>query len=764
MRAKRCGSVFTESRLLPRFRSAVGKDFTVVIPHLEQVNTSGSRLSVGRLGGLLALFLATAVTLTACGGGQATSAAPIDGATTPTADNTQTSSSPVSPSNQSTGTPINHALVIDLDGATYNALQAGIAAGTLPNLAKLKVQLAYNGGITGTVGQQPTLDTPGWATLLTGAWAVRHQVLSDAPQQTPHSKSVFQLTKAASSGLNGVAVASSGLAQLLSMDHSAGYLDTLADCSTSATASDCVTGQAVQMIDNGYALIFAQYHAAQDAAVNYGQGAAQYANTLTQLDQSVGTLVAETVKVSNSQWLIVVTGNHGLSANSQADGLPLVPESTTFIGLNQSTNRTAGFTGSVAPSTFSQLYVAPSVADVSPSLLAYLNIPQTAASYAMDGAELLGAQPVSQLVATVNNNNSTSANVGLSWTAPASGTINVLRDGVVIASNLPAGTSNYTDTQLAQELTTQGSYLLNYTVQVGATSSAALRSTLSRVSFVPPVPLAATLSNGLTVYYPFSSTLPPIDKMGHSTMVPYAADLPAGAGAVVSGSPGSAYGLLIDTHFVDSNGLEGYKLAPASGFDVSQGTTPQFTIGFWFKVQSCVATNDVPVFSNKNYVSGGNAGVAIGLFASSTANQCGIAFNIGSGGVRADGPTSPYTQISVGQWVYIALSVDGVAKTMSMYALDPVLGKTEILGKTTGSVDLTKLSPFAQWGVGEDGTGSYLMNKCSMTPPYTAGKCTTAPMYQEMFGDLAMWNRALSQAEVESIFLSQKPLSTLLPN
>jgi hypothetical protein len=357
--------------------------------------------------------------------------------------------------------------------------------------------------------------------------------------------------------------------------------------------------------------------------------------------------------------------------------------------------------------------------------------------------------------------------VVLTWTAPASGAITVLRDGKVIASNLPAGTSTYTDTQLAQELSAQGSYVVNYTVQVGATTSAALRSTLAQVSFVPPISLATTLSNGLIVYYPFGGALPPVDKLAHSTLGPYAADLPPAAGSVVAGPLTGSNGLLVDTHYVDSNGFEGYKLTPATGFDVSQGSTPQFTVGFWFKVQSCIATNDVPVFSNKNYVSGGNAGVAIGLFASSTANQCGIAFNIGSGaGVRADGPTSPYTQVSVGQWVYIALSIDGVAKTMSLYALDPLLGKSEILNKPTGTVDLSKLSPFGQWGVGEDGTGTYLMNKCSgsVTPPYTAGKCATAPTYQEMFGDLAMWNRALSQSEVESIFLSQKPLSALLPN
>jgi hypothetical protein len=148
---------------------------------------------------------------------------------------------------------------------------------------------------------------------------------------------------------------------------------------------------------------------------------------------------------------------------------------------------------------------------------------------------------------------------------------------------------------------------------------------------------------------------------------------------------------------------------------------------------------------------------------SSSGNQCGIAFNIGSGGVRADGPTSPYTQITVGRWIYIAFSVDGVAKTMNMVVFDSVTGMTNRVatGKSTGAVDMSKLSPYPQWGIGEDGTGTYLMNKCGATPPYTVGQCTTAPPYQQMFGDLAMWNRVLTDSELQSLFLSNKPLSTL---
>jgi hypothetical protein len=714
-------------------------------------------ISLSRAFALTAVLVAA---LSGCGGGSSGNA----GLALPN----PASPAPTAPE-QPSAPAANRTLVIDLDGATYSAVQNGIAGGTLPNLAKLEVRLAYSGGMAGTPSQQPTLDTPGWATLLTGTWASRHQVMSEAPKQVVRGATVFQMTKGRNTGRSGAAVASSGLAQLLSSDHDSGYLDSLTDCSGNATATDCVTTQATQLIGGDYATVLAQYRAMKDAALDFGLGSTQYAGTLAKLDKAVGTLVDATAKRPNTRWLVVVTGNHGFSANSQDDGLPLVPESSTFIGLNQPANMGTQGVGAVMPQKLVDLYANASIADVAPTVLGYLGALPDAKTYALDGSPLTGAQAVSQLTASVADNNSSSASVVLNWTAPAKGTITVMRDGQVIASNLPAGTATYTDNQLSQVLSAKGTYQLSYTVQAGDGTDAASRATLSPpVSYVPPVPLAPTLKNGLVSYYPFSATLPPVDTMAHSTMSPAASDLPPAAGLVVPGPFAGTNGLLVDTNFVNTNGVEGYRLTPADGFDISKGTAPQFTIGLWFKTPSCVATNNVTIVSNKSYVSGGNAGVAIGLFASS-GNQCGVAFNIGSGGgVRADGPTSPYTQISVNRWVYIAFSVDGVAKTMNMYVFDPVTSTTNrvAVGKSTGSVDLSKLSPFPQWGIGDDGTGTFLMNKCNgtVTPPYYAGKCATAPTYQQHFGDLAMWNRVLTDAELQSIFLSNKPLSTLPVN
>ncbi|SAI73923.1 lipoprotein [Bordetella ansorpii] len=707
-----------------------------------------------RLGALRlwTLSAAACVALAACGGDHEDSGA---AAPPPVAGD---------PGGSSGAPPVPRTLLVSLDGATYAAVQQGIAAGTLPNLAKLQVRLAYAGGVAGSASQQPTLDTPGWATILTGTWGNRHRVISSAPDQALRSPTLFQAAREHSVGLAGAAVASQGLARLLATDRETGNLDALTDCGVSAPATDCVTDEAARMIDAAYTTVLAQYHSASDAVLNYGQNSAQYAGTLVTLDKAIGRLVDAAAQRKNEDWLIAVTGNHGFSANSQDDGLPLVPESATFIAMNRPANTAELGVGAEVPQQLDALYDYASLADLAPTLMRHLGLLPATAQYLMDGGALVGQQAVSKLSTRIVDDGSADVSVILDWNAPPEGTLSVLRNGEAIATQLPAGTATFTDNQLGQFFSAKTREALNYTVEVSGAAGTAARATMTTpVSYVPPVPLAETLRDGLVSYYPFSANLPPVDATGHSTMAPYSADLPPAAGLVVAGPFPGTNGLLVDTNYATAEGLEGYKLTPAQGFDVSQGTTPQFTIGLWFKTPTCIARNNVTIISNKSYVSGGNAGVAIGLF-SSSGNQCGIAFNIGSGGgVRADGPL--YTQITVDRWVYLAFSVDGVARTMNMTVFDPVTGVTNraAVGKSTGSVDLSRLSPYPQWGLGSDGTGTFLMNKCngSVTPPYYAGKCTVAPTFQQMFGDLAMWNRVLTDAELQSIFLSNKPLSTL---
>ncbi|MFL9998407.1 hypothetical protein PQR34_38415 [Paraburkholderia sediminicola] len=686
---------------------------------------------------LLGALGATAA-LSGCGGVSHSS----DNSSGNSAGNTQVGAGTPASTPATSGAPAaKKMLLVELDGVTYSALSAGIAGGKLPNLAKLTVAPAYSGGVNGTLSQQPNLDTPGWATVLTGTWADRHQINSDAPNQASHSSTVFQMLKSAGAGTVGAAVDSSGLAALLTPDQNAGNLDALVNC---ASVDTCVTQNSVSLIDNGYSLVFAQYHSAQDAALNDGLSSANYASTLTQLDAALGTLVAETAKRSNENWLVVVTSSHGLNAAGGTDGLPLPSESTSFIALNQAPNARLGNT--TAPTTMAALYTRASIADITPTLLAYKSALPDPTTYALDGGQFIGATPVSQLLGTTGSDN---ASLVLTWTAPSTGAISVLRNGTLIAS-LPAGTATYTDSQLG--LTATGVYPFNYTVVAGTAPLA----TITQVVYVqppppppPPPPLATTLTNGLSSYYPFGA-LPPVDRLNASTMGPWAAD--ADGGSLVA-DPFGGKGLQIDTHIVDSNGFDGYKLTQTN--DVT--THAQFTIGFWFYTSCANLTgNGTPVFSNKNYYSGGNAGIAIGLFPGS-GTSCNVRFNLGDGSTRND---INGLNVSANKWTYLALTIDTAAKKINAYVFDPVLGEEKVLSQTL-SVNIAKLPGLGVFGLNEDGTGRYYMNACNDTPPYTVGKCAATPPDVQAFSDLALWTRVVTETELQSIFGSGQPLSTL---
>jgi hypothetical protein len=635
-------------------------------------------------------------------------------------------------------------LLVELDGVTFNTLSQGISAGTMPNLAKLHIAPAYSGGVNGTLGQQPNLDTPGWATILTGTWADRHQINSDAPNQALQAPTAFQTLKTVNTGKFGVAADSSALAALLAADQNAGNVATVTSC---AGVDSCVTQNGISMIDNGYSLVMAQYHSAEDAALNTGLGSSNYANALVQLDNALGSLEAEVGKRRNENWLVLVTSSHGLNAAGGTDGLPLPLESTSFIGMNQQPN--ARLANSVAPTTFPALYADASIADVTPTLLAYMGALPTAATYAFDGGELIGDTPVSQLSGITGSDN---VSLVLNWTAPANGAISVLRNGQTIAS-LPAGTTTFTDSELG--LTETGVAKFNYTVVAGS----APLSSIVPVDYVqppppppPPPPLATTLVNGLSSYYPFGA-LPPVDAMSASTMGPWASD--ADGGTLTSfADPFDGKGLQVDTNIVDTNGFDGYVLRQTN--DVT--TQPQFTIGFWFRT-SCtnLTSNGTPIFANKNYFSGARAGIAIGLFPGSS-TSCNVRFNIGDGSVRNDINS---LNVSANQWAYLALTIDTVAKTMSAYIFDPVLGEQKSLG-TAVTINEAQLPGLHAFGLNEDGTGTYYMNACGDTPPYTVGKCAATPPDVQSFSDLALWSRTVTETELKSIFGSGQPLSTLL--
>ena len=676
--------------------------------------------------------------LSACGGGSDNATPATSGASDA---NPASSASPASGASSPTAALSNKVLLVDMDGVTYAALQQAVAAGAAPNLAKLHYAPVYSGGGQ-PPSQQPNLDAPGWASILTGTWANRHQVYSDASKQEIQADTVFKTLKAATTSTPltvGAAVGSPRLAGLLKSDNNAGYLGSLVNC---ARVDTCVTQNALNMIGNGNSLVLAQYHSAEDVALSSGFNT-DYSNAVAQLDAALGTLQSAIAKRTSDNWLVLVTTSHGLNAAGGADGLPLLAESTSFIAMNQADNGLLGTT--TAPTLLADLEQRASIADITPTILAYFNALPAAATYGMDGGELIGQTPVSNVTGTTGSDH---ASAVLNWTAPTTGAITVLRNGTVIA-NLPAGTTTYTDSQLG--LTASGTYSFDYTIAAGA----APVSTVVQVAYiqvVPPPTLAPTLKNGLVSYYPFG-TLPPVDKLNASQLTPWATD--ADGGSLVT-DPFGGKGLQIDTSIVDSNGFDGYKLTQTS--DVTK--QPQFTIGMWFRTDcSKTSGNGTPVISNKNYFTGKNPGVTIGLFNGSSNATCNVRFNVADGSTRQDVTSFNLTS---NQWAYLAVTIDQTAKLMNAYVFDAVLGEQKSVG-TTLTINLSKLPGLGVFGLAEDGTGNYYMNSCNDKPPYTVDQCTLSPPIVQDFSDLALWNRVVSEAELQTVYGSGKPLSTLNP-
>lgn len=679
--------------------------------------------------GMCALLL-----LTACGGGSGNGFSPIG---TPSPGS---GSNPAPTVNQGKSGP--KALVVEIDGLAYATLRDAMAQNKVPALQSLRVAPAWTGGANGTLSEQRTTDGPGWATLLTGTWVPRHGVRWDTNDQRIDVKlapSVFafarQNNKAA--GYKTASVTARALyPQLLANE--AGTLDAAIDC---AGADACVTDRTAQLIDTGYDLLVAQYGAPATAA---GSGLKSDAyqravvDTAAGLGQLLARIAQRTANDPKEDWLVILTTGHGLDAFGGATGVQDNDNKTIFIASNKTLAAQPGV-GTAAPTDTTLLALA-AATDIAPTVLRHLGALPAAADYRFNGQALQAATSLRGLSAKTGADK---RSIELSWTLAGTTTapVQVLRDGKLVAT-LPAGSNAYIDPIVAES---DGPYTFQYAV-VANEATVALTAQIAYVKPIPPEPpvtLAATLANGLVNYYPLNA-LPGVDTKNASTLAPWAAD--ANGGTLVDDSfpaPNKAKALRVDSTVKNASGTAGYRLVQNSDVTTNPAVTA-FTIGFWMRTDNTCSqgvSNGGTVIGNKNYTTGGNAGLAIGLFGS-----CEIRFNVGTGSARAD--SNGYS-LSAGQWAYVAVVIDKAALTMKGYVMDPVRGiQTNSTAITSALVD--KLGGLGNGlGLNEDGTGLYYQRE------------TSSPRGAMDFDDFAIWNRALTNAELTSIFKSGTPLSTL---
>ncbi|CAB3631086.1 hypothetical protein LMG3431_01230 [Achromobacter pestifer] len=642
-------------------------------------------------------------------------------------DDEDTPVPPTTPPVTEPGKPaVEKVLFIGVDGLTYDAMRRGVVDNTLPNIGQLTVTRAWTGGVTGGVTQQPTLTVPGWATLLTGQWADVHGVRSNATAQAVKAPSLFQRVKTAHPDARMAGAFNSPLvAGLVANDRDAGYLQALTDC---AGVDDCVATQARDRITEGYDVVVAQFGAPARAASDNGFGT-NYQAVIRQTDAAVGVLTKQIADRRaanpNENWLIVVATSHGLGKTGVADGLPLSANKTIMLATNQptilgGTSDDASFDG-VWDSNW---YALPSAADVAPTVLAHLSALPAAGKYDMAGTALSESLALRRVAARTSMDNKT---VTLTWirVGEPEGDIVVSRDGVEVA-RVPGTATEYADTGYSFD--TEGVHSLNYTVSAGDAVSA----TRATVVYAKPVPLLASLRTGLTMLFPFEGNVTDV-AAGGGAITPYdGVQVPAYANTGIFGK--------MFQNERGSAALGAFKLDyPAGLLDTLQ----VFTIGFWY--QSDGTANDRSILGNKDYNSGGNPGITIAQWAGPE-----LRFNLAGGGSRVDINGVKFTP---NKPVYIAMTIDKTAKTMTAYVYDKDIGYSR-RSVGTGSVNLAQVAGVfgPHIGLNEDGRGTYGICCAGTKGPYTMN-----------FDDLAFWSRALTEDEVKSLSMSGKSVSELFP-
>ncbi|HBJ68883.1 MAG TPA: hypothetical protein DDZ09_11735, partial [Alcaligenes faecalis] len=436
---------------------------------------------------------------------------------------------------------------------------------------------------------------------------------------------------------------------------------------------------------------------------------------------------------ASEDWLVILTTSYGLDEFGGTTGSQFNRNKTSFIATNKTLASLPAVDSAVTSTTDMNTLAA--VIDIAPTVLSHLGIQSE--QYRFRGSPL----QAETRVRNVSFSKPADKNmVDLKWVldGDASQEIQVMRDGKLIAT-LPAGTTQYSDPMPTSD--TEQIYSLYYSIQTGKAASALK----AEVGYKPPPKLADTLKNGLQSYYTFNAQ-PFTDSKGGSSLQTSTPSVPAGQLIAADFlDPSTAKGgLRILGSNVDANGNRGYRLAMSRDL-FSLSSVPKMTIGFWFRTPDNCQGYGASIMANKNYDSGNTAGFALGLFNS---GGCDIRFNTGYGGGRNE---SQGYNVTPNEWAYVAVVIDKADGRMMGHVFDPKKGaQFSSVALEARTIQALGGTGTGELGLNEDVTGQY----------YKRWGRSDINMD---FGELAIWDRALSTDELTSIYESRQPLSSLQP-
>ncbi len=234
---------------------------------------------------------------------------------------------------------------------------------------------------------------------------------------------------------------------------------------------------------------------------------------------------------------------------------------------------------------------------------------------------------------------------------------------------------------------------------------------------LPPASLPmASLTQGLVHYYPL--------EQGGSDSV-------AGIQLQAVGPQQQATGRFTNGVVLDAK--------QGAALFLPRALTGTYTIGFWLRMPQDMGNKLASILANKDWETGLNPGISIGRN-----NDGRLKINIGDGSKRLDG----YLPGASKGWAYIALTVDEQAKVLTAAATDDkgFVNRIKLNFSTLGNI----LPSFNRWALNEDARGDYY----SRYP---------AERFALEYDELAVWQRALTDAEVQSLARADAPLATLKP-
>lgn len=330
-------------------------------------------------------------------------------------------------------------LLIGIDGLQYEQMQTI----PTPNLDRLTITKAYAGGVQGTGTEQPTSSGPGWATILTGVWASKHQVWSNALLVADyHYPSLMFRTKQAIPSLSLSAVMHWVVPYFVFFIQEVPTLNYL-----SLGNDESVAKQVVHRIANDKSdVIFAHLDAPDHAGHAFGFSP-EHTQAVIDSDRYVGWMLDAVAQRAldkpEEDWLIMVVTDHGREPVSGfGHGNQTREEKTVFIGTNATALNDAFSyqSAGLLDNSFDGLYGYPSQADVAPTIFRHLGIP-IQAHWNLDGVPLVGEIGVIRLMAQVEN-----GDVLLQWinAQPSDEGVEIFKNGNRIVS-LAAGETQFLD-------------------------------------------------------------------------------------------------------------------------------------------------------------------------------------------------------------------------------------------------------------------------------------------------------------------------------